>query len=88
MTEYRMTIRNAPPGLLLLRSGNLLFKTEYADQDSAGTYRPIVYIGVSGERYHGDGYDVDCIVVTDECLAAALEHWEAPAARVGDEKGG
>lgn len=76
--SYRMTIRNAPPGLLMLRDGLTIFKTEYQDQDSRGSYRPIVYVAVSGERYHGDGYDVDCIEVTQECIAAAHEHWEAP----------
>ena len=79
MTSYRMTIRNAPPGLLMLRSGLTVFKTEYLDQDSGGEHRPIAYVVLSGERYHGDGYDVDCIHVTDECLAAARERWEAPA---------
>jgi hypothetical protein len=26
-----MTVRNAPPGLLLLMNGNVVFKTEYHD---------------------------------------------------------
>ena len=78
MTTYRMTIRNAPPGLLMTRSGLTVFKTEYQDQDSSGEYRPIVYVAISGERYHGEGYDVDCIDVTEDAVNAAREHWEAP----------
>ena len=73
-----MTIRNAPPGLLMTRDGLTLFKSEYHDQGSDGEYLPIVYVVVSGERYHGDGYDVDCIEVTEECIAHAHECWEAP----------
>lgn len=46
--------------------------------DSSGEYRPICYVVVSGERYHGDGYDVDCIEVTQDAINAAHEHWEAP----------
>jgi hypothetical protein len=80
MTTYRMTIRNAPPGILMTRSGLTVFKTEYQDQDSSGTYRPICYVVISGERYHGDGYDVDCIEVTQDAIDAAHEHWKAPDA--------
>jgi hypothetical protein len=75
---YRMTVRNAPPGILMTKAGLSLFKTEYQDQDSTGQYRPMVYVVLSGERYHGDGYDVDCIEVTEECIEAAHNHWEAP----------
>ncbi len=74
MTTYRMTIRNAPPGLLLLRSGIVIFKTEYRDDDG----NPECYVVESGESYAGDGYDVDAIPVTDDCVDAAREAWEVP----------
>jgi len=76
---YRMTVRNAPPGILLLRNGHAVFKTEYHDTATGSDeLRPICYVVDSGERYHGEGYDVDCIDVTIDCTTAAKEKWEAP----------
>lgn len=78
MTSYRMTVRNAPPGLLMLRDGTILFKTEYDKEQPKGELQPDVYVALSGERYHGEGFDVDCIDVTRECEEAAKGRWEAP----------
>jgi hypothetical protein len=68
---FRCTLRNADPGLYLLRDGVLVLKTEYSDE-----HGPECYLVQSGERYHGDGYDVDAICVTDESTEAAYERWE------------
>lgn len=71
--SYRMTVRNAPPGVLLLRDGVLVFKTEYHKPNSED---PECYVLASGEVYCGEGYDVDCIEVTDHVVDAAREEWE------------
>jgi hypothetical protein len=73
LTTYRMTVRNAPPGLLVLRNGDVLFKTEYTDDNG----RPEVYVALSGKRY-GDGDDVDCVEATEAACEAARGQWEAP----------
>jgi len=75
-----MTVRNAAPGVLLLRDGALLFKTEYAQDLKPGQEEPDpeVYVLASGEYYAGEGYDVDCIEVTEDVCAAARSRWEAP----------
>lgn len=74
MTTYRMTVRNAPPGVLLLRDGVALFKTEYAKSNGD----PEVFVLASGECYCGDGYDVDCIDVTADVVDEVRSQWEAP----------
>jgi len=81
VTSYRVTVRNASPGVLLLRGGVLLFKTEYAQALKPGQDEPDpeVYVLASGECYAGDGYDVDCVNVTDELIDGFdLGPWEAP----------
>jgi len=78
VATYRMTIRNAPPGVLLLRSGVLIFKTEYSHLNSSSLIDPECYVLASGERYCGEGYDVDCIEVTSAVIDAAREQWETP----------
>jgi hypothetical protein len=70
-TTYRMTVRNAPPGVLLLRDGVLVFKTEYTKPSG----EPEVYVLASGEVYCGAGVDVDCIEVTEDVIEAAREPW-------------
>jgi hypothetical protein len=72
VTTYRMTIRNASPGLLLLRSGSLVFKTEYNNDKGD----PECYVAESGEHYHGAGLDVDCIEVTQDVLDGVRDKWE------------
>ncbi len=67
MNAVRMTVRNAPPGLLLLTDGNVVFKTEYHDGVPPHE-RPISYVVRSGERYHGEGDDVECADITDGAL--------------------
>jgi hypothetical protein len=53
-----MTLRTAPPGLLMTRQGRLLFKTEYGDNDG----RLDIYIVASGEYYWGDVQDrIKCL---------------------------
>jgi len=73
MKLYRMTVRNAPPGVLLLPDGVLVFKTEYHKPNSGD---PECYVLASGEVYCGDGYDVDCIDVTEDVVDAARSKWE------------
>lgn len=41
------------PGFCIDEDGNAIFKTEYADSDSSGNYRPICY-NRAGERWSGD----------------------------------
>ena len=57
-----VTLREARPGIVQLENvtESLVFKTEYSDKDSAGVGRPICYCAGSGERYHGEGYDIPC----------------------------
>lgn len=70
----RMTLRTAPPGLLLTEAGRLLFKSEYGDNDG----RLDVFIVSSGEYYWGacqnrlKALDEPCRHVSDVCEAAAL----------------
>lgn len=69
-----MTVRNASPGVLLLRDGTAVLKTEYAKNDSGD---PEVYLLASGEYYCG-GYDEDCVDATDDVIDAARSRWESP----------
>ncbi len=70
----RLTLRTAPPGLLLTDRGQLLFKSEYGDNDG----RLDIFIVSSGEFYWGECQDrlkcldEPCRHVSDACEAAAL----------------
>jgi hypothetical protein len=80
MPTYRMTIRNARPGVLLRRDGVLVFKTEYSKGNEVTPGQsapdPECYCLESGETYCGD-LDADCLEVTGECVDAARAAWEA-----------
>lgn len=53
ITEETMTVRAAPVGLLLIeKTGTVILKTEYREND-----RCECYIVSSGERFHGNGDD-------------------------------
>jgi len=68
-----MTIRNAAPGVLLLRNGTLVYKTEYRKNDGD----PECFCLVSGEAYCAD-MSADCINVNTEVVDTVLDIWEAP----------
>lgn len=60
-SRHMMTLRNAPPGLLVTTSGIMIFKSEYCSSD--GTPKMFV---MSGESYCAN-VDAPCIVInTDE----------------------
>jgi hypothetical protein len=50
ITEEEMTVEEAPVGLLLLESGEMIVKTEYVQGTACECY-----IVSSGERFHGEG---------------------------------
>jgi hypothetical protein len=60
LTEESMTVGEAPVGLLLLESGELIMKTEYATNENVCE----CYIVSSGERYHGEGNRALCRAMT------------------------
>lgn len=60
------TVRNAPPGVLLLWDGILVFKTEYLKENGD----PVCYVVASGEYYCGKGFDVECVEVTPRMCSA------------------
>jgi len=46
-------LKDVRPGAVVDEFCNLIFKTEYYDQDSEGNYVPICY-NEAGERFHGN----------------------------------
>lgn len=82
MSRYGLTLRTAPPGLLLTAEGTLVFKTEYAAILNSEDGQPDVYVAASGERFwggtsdHKKAYDVLCWEVGDACESAAREAME------------
>lgn len=52
VSSKEVTLLEAPPGICIDINYNVIFKTEYSDQDADGNYRPICY-NSAGERYCG-----------------------------------
>jgi hypothetical protein len=67
-------MRDADPGLLMLRDRTLIFKTEYSKTNPENKeIDPECYVVASGEFYCGDGYDVEVLEVTEEVLTFMSE---------------
>lgn len=64
------TIRNAPPGILVLRTGVLVFKpgSPEGHPRMERSSDPQCYVLAGGTPIAENWYDMDCMDVTDECM--------------------